>query len=137
MASNDNKKPSGDQVGYGKPPAPTRFQKGQSGNPKGRPKGSLNLATVLTRTLQERVIINENGQRKTVTKLEAAAKQLVNRAASGDLGAVRHLLMLVQSVQERSNEAAPPVAALDDADQKIVTGMLKRFDESRKGGQEE
>ena len=29
-------------VGYGKPPASTRFKPGQSGNPKGRPKGANN-----------------------------------------------------------------------------------------------
>jgi Family of unknown function (DUF5681) len=52
-------------VGYGKPPQATRFKKGVSGNPKGRPKGSLNIATVFTKTLRERVVINEHGQRKT------------------------------------------------------------------------
>ncbi len=31
--------PQSEEVGYGKPPAATRFKKGQSGNPKGRPKG--------------------------------------------------------------------------------------------------
>jgi hypothetical protein len=124
---------SGYPVGYGKPPAHTRFKKGESGNPKGRPKGSLNLATVLVRTLREQVVVNEGGQRKNITKLEAAVKQLANKAASGDLGALRQLFMLVDTVEQRSQEAATPMTSLDAADQEVVQGMLKRFEDSLKG----
>ena len=45
------------KVGYGKPPKQTQFKKGVSGNPSGRPKGSLNMATVLQRTLSEKTAI--------------------------------------------------------------------------------
>src|SRR5260370_10634823 len=58
-------------VGYCNPPERTRFKKGRSGNPQGRPRGTFNMATVLERTLREKVVINENGKRKTITKLRS------------------------------------------------------------------
>jgi hypothetical protein len=118
-------------VGFGKPPKPSQFRKGFSGNPKGRPKGRRNLATVLARTLQERVVINENGVRRTVTKLEAAVKQLVNRAASGDLGAMRQLAALARSAEDE--QVASPTRQLDEDDQKVMEGVLKRFEKSANG----
>jgi Family of unknown function (DUF5681) len=115
------------RVGYRNPPQHTRFKKGQSGNPKGRPKGALNLATVLARTLREKVVINEHGQRKVVTKLEAAIKQLVNKAAAGDLAALRHLAGLVQSAEEQAAQLLPTDVPLSEDDQKVVQGILERF----------
>ena len=38
-------------VGYGKPPLHTRFQKGRSGNPNGRPRGKKNMSTLLSAAL--------------------------------------------------------------------------------------
>src|SRR5208337_426875 len=110
---------SGYVIGFGKPPENTRFKKGQSGNPHGRPKGTLNLATVLERTLREKVVINENGKRKTITKLEAAIKQIANKAASGETKAFQLLAALVRSAEERSIKAAVPDSTLDEADEKV------------------
>jgi hypothetical protein len=120
-------------VGYGNPPKHTRFQKGQSGNPEGRPKGTLNLATVLERTLREKVVINENGKRKTITKLEAAVKQLTNKAASGELRALQLLTALVRSAEERAIQAGVPNSALDEVDEKVVLGILNRLGAANKG----
>ena len=47
-------------AGYCNPPEHSRFKKGQSGNVRGRPPGSLNLATVLARTLREKIAIETN-----------------------------------------------------------------------------
>jgi uncharacterized protein DUF5681 len=118
-------------VGFGKPPKASQFRKGSSGNPKGRPKGRRNLATVLERTLQEKVVVNENGVRRTVTKLEAAVKQLVNQAASGDLGAMRQLSALAGSTDDE--QLAPPTRQLDQDDQKVMENVLKRFKKSANG----
>jgi hypothetical protein len=70
-------------VGYGKPPQHTRFKKGESGNPTGRPKGSKNLTTLLEKELKQRVVITENGRRRSITKQEAMVKHLVNKAVFG------------------------------------------------------
>ncbi len=91
MAKNDD---GNYKVGYGKPPPQRRFQSGQSGNPKGRPRGSKNLTTLLQQALDEKVIITENGRRKRITKREAWAKQLANKAASGDSRTAKFLYEL-------------------------------------------
>ena len=120
-------------VGFAQPPEQTRFRKGVSGNPKGRPKGRPNLTTVIERTLQEKVVINENGVRKTVTKLEAAIKQLMNKAASGDLKALQLLAGLVRSGEERADQAPVADAGLAEVDQKVILGLLKRLENTEQG----
>ena len=93
-------------VGKGKPPEHTRFQKGQSGNPAGRRRGSKNVATLLEQVLNERVVVTENGKRKRITKLEAMLKQLANKAASGDHRAIKLLMPLAETCIGSSNAAA-------------------------------
>jgi hypothetical protein len=103
------------EVGWGKTPRHTRFKKGQSGNPKGRAPGSKNLATLLNEALSEPVVVTENGQRKTITKMGAAIKQLVNKAASGDHRSIQLLFVnqipLVEAALEsaRSKTAEAPL----------------------------
>jgi hypothetical protein len=112
------------QVGYRNPPEATRFKKGQSGNPKGRKKGVLNASTALAQTLREKVVVNENGQRKTITKLQAAIKQFVNKAASGDLRALK--LLMSWEAETRDSQSQPTSQALSESDQKVMEGILKR-----------
>jgi hypothetical protein len=113
-------------VGYCSPPEGTRFKKGISGNPGGRPKGSLNLATVLLRTLREKITVVENGQTKTVTKLEAALEQLVNKAVAGDHRAIRLLTELAHDAeaQETAQDAKPQ--DLSEFDHDVIQGILRR-----------
>jgi hypothetical protein len=71
------------EVGYGKPPRHTRFKKGQSGNPRGRPKESKNLATLLKEALNEHVIVAENGGRRKITMRESVIQPLPFGGPSG------------------------------------------------------
>lgn len=118
------------EVGFGKPPTHTQFKPGISGNPKGRPKGSRNLTTILAKALRERVIVNENGRRRTMTKLDAAVGQLVNKSASGDLAALRQLIILAASIDVQSTE--PTETQLSEVDRKIMKSVLERLGSCKK-----
>jgi hypothetical protein len=128
-------KPKDKRVGYSNPPEHTRFKPGLSGNPRGRPRGALNMATVLARTLREKVVVEENGKRKEVSKLEAAIAQLVSKATSGDGHAIRYLCQLVISAEEHS--VVEPTKRLSETDQKVMDNILKRFQRSLKGSKNE
>ena len=129
----EQKNEQDESVGYRRPPKRTRFQKGRSGNPHGRPKGTLNLETVLTRTIQEPVVITEHGRTTTITKLEAAIKQLTNKAASGDHRAIAQLVTLLQATDRQGHEPAPE--PLSETDQRIMDRMVRRLArQAQKGG---
>lgn len=101
-------------VGYGKPPKHTQFKPGQSGNPKGRPKGTRNLKTDLAEELGESIIVNEGGRSKTITKQRAMIKSLIARAVNGDPKAFQAAIQMAVTllpVEEESGEAG---RSLDD-----------------------
>jgi hypothetical protein len=82
------------KVGYGKPPLANRFKPGQSGNPRGRPKGSRNLATDLAAELEELITVREQGRARRVTKQRALVKSLMERALAGNVRASTAMLAL-------------------------------------------
>ena len=89
---------SGYKVGYGKPPKTRQFKKGKSGNPRGRPKGSLNLATDLTAELGEHITVREDGRPRKVSKQRALIKSLMAKALQGDVRAMTSLLAIYARV---------------------------------------
>ena len=104
-------------VGYGKPPAATRFQPGQSGNPKGRPKGSKSVRQILLQALNSKITVQVGGRPRSMTKLEAMLQGLVNSALRLDPRAVRTVLDMEAAFRGEA-EAAPAadVVTADDAE---------------------
>jgi hypothetical protein len=115
------------EVGYGKPPRHTRFKKGQSGNPRGRPKGSKNLPTLLSEALNEPVVVAENGRRRKITMRQAIIKQLVKRSATADLRAMKILLDMVRDLESQNEPASPETAEFSETDAKVIEQLRARF----------
>lgn len=115
------------RVGYKRPPLATRFKAGKSGNKKGRPKGSKNFATVIQDELRVRISIVENGRRRKITKREAIAKQLVNRAAAGDLKAMPPLLNEVRRHDEDGSAQSADTEFRSPEDRKVIENIIKRI----------
>ncbi|WP_171052628.1 DUF5681 domain-containing protein [Ruegeria sediminis] len=82
------------EVGYGKPPKTSRFQKGQSGNPKGRPKGAKGLNASLKRELESKITVREGNREIRISKAEAMAKRITTGALKGDPKMLMALLKL-------------------------------------------
>jgi hypothetical protein len=114
-----------DKVGYRKPPARTRFQPGQSGNPNGRPKGSVNLKTDLRSELSEQIRIREGERSLKVSKQRAMLKALVAKALKGDPRAANVVLTLVGKLFE-PEAAAEQMPALTSDDEAILERFLAR-----------
>ncbi|MET0048182.1 MAG: DUF5681 domain-containing protein [Sedimenticola sp.] len=106
-------KPSDYEVGYGKPPKATQFQPGQSGNPKGRPKGTKNLKTDLQEVLNEKVQVNAGGQTLEVTKQRAMLMRACELALQGNIRAIEFVTNLKRKHQEDDEDsvAAHPLSA--------------------------
>jgi hypothetical protein len=135
VADNDDTHDVSNGAGYGKPPSDTKFVKGQSGNPKGRPKGSQNLATILAKVGRERVRVTENGRTRYITKFEATMLQLVNKAVAGDPHATRALLSWVMWVADSEHTAAPsPVS--HERDKLVMENLIERIRQSEDAPQE-
>jgi hypothetical protein len=117
------------KVGKNKPPVEHRFKSGDRGNPKGRPKGSPNLATALKRAAREKVIVTEGGRRKTITKIEAALKQLLTQAAGGDARAIQLSIELLDRFERRDDAQAPGIdtASRTKADAEILKALKDRI----------
>lgn len=76
------------KVGYGRPPKSHQFKKGQSGNPKGRPKYPTTIKEALVRNLSKKVTITEDGVHKRVIVLDVFVRQFVKEMLKCNMKAV-------------------------------------------------
>jgi len=111
---------------YRKPPLHTRFKKGQSGNPRGRP--AKNLPALLIAALNEPVFVTTDGRRRKITKREAVVAQLVNKSASADLRATKMLIDMLKDIEKKAGMTPPPEPPkFTAADEEVLDHFVARL----------
>ncbi|MCW1403982.1 DUF5681 domain-containing protein [Novosphingobium sp. MW5] len=96
-------------AGYKRPPAASRFAKGRSGNPKGRPRGRHREVPYHS-VLGQMVTVREDGRERRVTAAEAFLLQLTRKGLMGDSAAARASLAAIEAARAgRAEHAAPTI----------------------------
>lgn len=123
-------------VGYKKPPKDRRFQKGVSGNPKGRPKHPTNPREAVNKIMSEMHSITINGKKKKIPALEVICRQLCAKAMKGDSKATELLLKhFGDNINIYGNlYVAPKVTPEESEEIEEVQGIIKEVLDERYWG---
>lgn len=95
-----------DPAGYKQPPRAAQFRKGQSGNPRGRPK-NRRREIPYDAVLGQMVTIREDGRERRVTAAEAFLLQLTQRGLAGDSAAARTSLEAIEAARAKRGDNRP------------------------------
>jgi Family of unknown function (DUF5681) len=131
------------RVGYRRPPRHSRFQPGQSGNPRGRPRGVKSLSDIVRKIVGQKVTVTENGRVRRIPRLEAILLRAAGEASRGDARALRLLLQLTERYGESAQTGAEHEMTgaedlailrryLPDFDDPSPTGMVPETDTGAK-----
>ena len=131
-------------VGYARPPTSSQYQPGQSGNPKGRPKGTRNASSMARDALERTVNVKVKRTWRKMTVRRAAYLRVAERAAAGDAKAFDYLLSLESEERPGSDQAetqrsaAKDLAILQDFfDRRRASLPQHEHDDERRGASKE
>lgn len=115
------------KVGYGKPPKNTRFAKGRSGNPRGRPKGALGMRAIVQAEMNELMTVREggNGRPRKLPKGQVLVKQTMIDAIKGKPRSLSSMLALIAAYGDLDGPVDQKATSLDDYDAEMFALYLE------------
>lgn len=124
------------EVGNKRPPKQWQFKPGQSGNPKGRAKGSTSFDDKVRKELSKVVTVTKNGKPARMSKLEVTVRRLVDRAMTGDPKSTAIIIGLAKRNEEPTTgkEVADVLAMPDDPNIEFIIERLKGLIKGGAGG---
>jgi hypothetical protein len=113
------------EVGYGRPPRVHQFKPGQSGNPRGRPKGVKNEATILRDLLNRKIDIREGGRVRKITVFEAILLRFTEDALKGNTKTAAFLFNRYAGIQAGESQ---PATDISEDDREVLDAFVRRFE---------
>jgi hypothetical protein len=121
------------EVGYGKPPKGTRWSKGTSGNPRGRPKKKISIQDLLIQELNKsQRVVDEGVQKRLTTKeiiVKRACRKLMQETSIKELKQILEMITALEARYEVPEDAIPKSGVL------VVTGTLSEEEWERKASE--
>ncbi len=135
MSSRKSKPVSDYGVGYGKPPAGSRWPKGQSGNPGGRPKGSTTLKAALKKLLAKKITVRgPDGKARQITRLDAFLEKLLDLAYKGNIAAMKLFVSCLGAAGLLGDTGEDERVALSAEERAVLASIVKRLSDDDGGG---
>ena len=124
VAEPESKSDPAYEVGFGKPPKHTQFKPGQSGNPKGKPKGTKHLNTIINEEANKKIEIKEGGKVKKITKKRAVIKSVLAKAIKGDTKSASTALNLIGEIDAKMLEDKDVQEAYSKEDLEVLNNYV-------------
>ena len=122
--------PGDDVVGYGRPPQAHQFRPGQSGNPRGRPKGAKNEAVILGQLLNRKITVREGGGLRKISVLEAILLRFAEDALKGNVKTAAFLFNRYSASGAADTESESKQDLSGD-DRKVLDSFVRRIESKR------
>lgn len=121
------------RVGYSRPPPQHQFRPGQSGNPRGRPRGAKNESTILRETMTRKIANRSEGGRRKISVLEGIILRIADSSLKGDIKSATFLLNRYAAMV--SGDLQPE--DLGGEDREVLRAFARRLKDNGGAGDEE